>query len=244
MMGSAAEERVTVPGFRVPVWQVGTDVPVLLLHQALGSAEMYSDARLGNVSEWLAARGCRVISYDLPGHGCSDSFDEFPDDFIDQAAVDALDLLDALGLDEAAAVIGVGFGGLVALRLAAMLPLRVRCAVADSPPLLEPWVPFEPWPGLPPAKQDQARRLPERWERYARSLSATDPLRTLAGALQCPAMVLVPADNPGPEASRLQAAARALSARLTLVPADGPPTCWRAPGFFVREVEGFLASYA
>ena len=50
---------------------VGDEVPVLLLHHALGCFDAYSNAERGNLAEWLTARGCQVVGFDLEGHGDS-----------------------------------------------------------------------------------------------------------------------------------------------------------------------------
>jgi pimeloyl-ACP methyl ester carboxylesterase len=219
---------------------------VLLIHHALGSSRLYSDPRLGSVSEWVAARGCRVISYDLPGHGRSDPLNAIEEDFVERCAVDAMGVLEACGVGHAAAVIGVGFGGLVALRIGAMLPKSANCVIADSAPGLLPSAPWEPWPGLMEPSDDEqvSIALEHAWSRYAISMAERDPYEQLAGNMQCPSLLVFSSGGEARSTQKLYATARALGSQVALVPGDAPPTCWRSPSFFVREVEKFLASFA
>lgn len=94
--------------------------PPLLASNSLGS-----DLRLweGQVAAFAARH--RVIRYDARGHGLSDS--PAGPYTMERLALDALELLDALGIARAA-VCGVSLGGMVAMRLGAHSAERV-CAL-------------------------------------------------------------------------------------------------------------------
>lgn len=224
---------------------VGDDAPVLLLHQAFGSFASFHDTDRGNVAQWLEARGCRVIGIDLPGHGRSYRVEEFTADYLDQCVEDVSAVVAHLGIQRAA-VVAVGFGALVALRVAANYPHLASCVVADSLPGVSPAVPFEPWPGLVPshALLGRERQLTS-WRRFAQRLDS-EPILPEPKRVRCPVLLAVCGDS---NSSDLVAGVYELAQSLphgnvALLPGDRPPACWQSPGFFVREVERFLAAYA
>ncbi|RMF71850.1 MAG: alpha/beta fold hydrolase [Acidobacteria bacterium] len=226
----------------VAVREVGSDVPVLLLHEALGRAAPYFEP--GSLAEQIAARGCRVIGFDLPGHGEPGTFEtaeriRFDAETIEEVAARALEILDVQGVEQAAAAIGVGFGGLVALRLGAILPRRVGCVVADSPPGLTPDAPAEPWSGA----SGVAHPLGTAWDAFVARLDGEDPYGWLAGTIQVPALITIGAQADDPSTERLFDVARRLPAQVALLPGAGPPAYRSARAFFLREVERFLAAH-
>jgi pimeloyl-ACP methyl ester carboxylesterase len=91
--------------------------PVLLLHDAPGST-----AQLGTTIARLA-QDCFVVAPDLPGCGESDRFAAPP--AIADYTGEIIALLDRLGLEQID-VLGIGFGGTVAVDLARRLPARIR----------------------------------------------------------------------------------------------------------------------
>lgn len=98
--------------------------PTIVFINALGS-----DCRIWNaVARGLAARHS-VLLYDKRGHGLSDMVagPSEIDDYVD----DLLGLLDGLGIDEVA-VVGLSMGGLIAQRLAARVPARLRALVLSG----------------------------------------------------------------------------------------------------------------
>ncbi|MFN7964090.1 MAG: alpha/beta fold hydrolase [Acidobacteriota bacterium] len=224
---------------------VGDEVPVLLLHHALGSFDAYTSAEHDNVAEWLAARGCQVVGFDLEGHGDSESLAEFPDDYLTRCVDDACAILGTIG-SSPTPVVGVGFGALIALELAATHPELVACVVADSPPGVCPAVSYEPWPALafaPPHSEESARLAA--WRRFT-ARAAERPVLPEPKSIGCPVLLTVCADICAPELlTGLYDWAHALpQGSVALLPGDQPPGCWQAPGFFIREVERFLAAYA
>ena len=233
---------------RLYVREVGTDVPVLLLHHGLGTSEVYADPVPGSVAQWIAARGCRVIAPDLPGHGLSEPVTGFGDDFAEYVSEELGALLDEQRLHKIGAVVGIGFGGLAALHFAARNPGRVGSVIADSPPGLlsdrercgwEPW----PMPGPEHVERPDMERFTS-WERFVEKQRGIDPYAELRGAIRCPALLLFGGEAGTPSAARVYATAKSLPAEVALLPADAPPCCWHAPSYFMREVESFLASHA
>jgi pimeloyl-ACP methyl ester carboxylesterase len=114
--------RTTIDG-RVAVFgDAGDGPPTLFLHGWGLSARSYARAL-----PHLAAAGARVIAPALPGFGRSDALaGEYT---FERLAVWIDELLDHLGVDEPAAVIGHSFGGAVATALAWHHPERVRALV-------------------------------------------------------------------------------------------------------------------
>lgn len=238
--------RLTVdrPGYSLAGQAIGDDVPVLLIHHALGTFAGYSDPQIGNVAEWIAARGCRVIGFDLPGHGGSGGRDLFPEWYLERSIGDAQAVLDALEVP-VAAVVGVGFGGLVALNLAASAPRRVSCVLADSPPGIHEAIGPEPWPGLNEMGPRAGTAFGESYRAYLGTLSREPGFPFLAGRPHCPGLIVAAGEADGPAAIALhEVGRRAPSIAVATVPGSAPPACWSSPRFFLREAERFLAAYA
>jgi pimeloyl-ACP methyl ester carboxylesterase len=103
--------------------------PLILLHGLLLSQEMHRP-----LAEALAARGNRVITLDLLGHGRSDR----PRDMWRYSMAiygrQVVALMDHLGLDEAV-VMGTSLGANAALEVAAQSPERLRGLVIEMPVL-------------------------------------------------------------------------------------------------------------
>ncbi len=99
--------------------------PILFLH-GIGSSRRAFDAQLAHFG---ATRWC--LAPDAPGYAGSDDDPSIAslDDYVDHY----LALLDGVGVDGPADVVGVSWGGVVAARLAATHPSRVRHLVlADT----------------------------------------------------------------------------------------------------------------
>ena len=105
------ENFIEVEGLRIRYFEEGSGPAVLLLHGAsLGSS---ADVWTGNFSD-LAARGLRVIAYDQPGFGLSDS----PGDLsVAYRTRFVLAFMDAVGLQKAR-LIGHSQSGRIAVGLA------------------------------------------------------------------------------------------------------------------------------
>ena len=123
----------TADGVRIHVQTAGDGPPVLLLHGFPQSLLMWR-----KVAPALATEH-RVVALDLRGYGLSDRPPTTPDHApyaFRAMARDAVDVLQALGIDRVA-VVGHDRGGRVAHRLALDHPERVeRVAVLDIMPTL------------------------------------------------------------------------------------------------------------
>src|SRR3954451_15978619 len=114
---------------RLPHDDVGSGPALVLLHAGIADRTMWSE----HLSAFAKA-GYRVVAPDLPGFGAAPAAPG------EQAPwADVLTFLDALGI-ESATLIGNSFGAAVALRVAAVAPIRVSALVLISAaaPTIEP----------------------------------------------------------------------------------------------------------
>jgi pimeloyl-ACP methyl ester carboxylesterase len=102
---------------------------LVFMHGILMDSNM--NRRLAND---LAAKGNRVVLFDLPGHGLSDKPNRASFHRMDTYAEHVVALLDHLGIDKAV-VGGVSLGGNVSLLVAALAPDRVQALVIEMPVL-------------------------------------------------------------------------------------------------------------
>jgi pimeloyl-ACP methyl ester carboxylesterase len=103
--------------------------PLVLLHGLLFSQRMHT-----TLAEALAARGNRVVTLDLLGHGESDRPVDQWRYSMPGFARQVVALLDHLGDDEAV-VLGTSLGANVALEVASLAPERLRGMVVEMPVL-------------------------------------------------------------------------------------------------------------
>jgi len=103
--------------------------PLILVHGLLLSQEMNRP-----LAEDLAARGNRVITVDLLGHGSSDRPRDMWKYSMAIYGEELVALMDHLGLEEAA-VMGTSLGANAALEVAARRPERLRAMVIEMPVL-------------------------------------------------------------------------------------------------------------
>jgi pimeloyl-ACP methyl ester carboxylesterase len=107
----------------------GSGRTLILLHGLLLSQEMHKP-----LAEDLAARGNRVITMDLLGHGQSERPRDMWRYSMAKSAEQVVGLLDHLQIDEAV-VMGTSLGANVALEIAAHNPQRLRGMVIEMPVL-------------------------------------------------------------------------------------------------------------
>jgi pimeloyl-ACP methyl ester carboxylesterase len=107
----------------------GSGRTLILLHVLLLSQEMHKP-----LAEDLAARGNRVITMDLLGHGHSDRPRDMWRYSMAKGAEQVVGLMDHLRIDEAV-VMGTSLGANVALEIAAHNPQRLRGMVIEMPVL-------------------------------------------------------------------------------------------------------------
>jgi pimeloyl-ACP methyl ester carboxylesterase len=103
--------------------------PLILVHGLLLSQEMHKP-----LAKALAARGNRVITVDLLGHGQSDRPRDMWRYSMGQFAQQLVGLMDHLELEQAA-IMGTSLGANTALELASLAPERVRGMVIEMPVL-------------------------------------------------------------------------------------------------------------
>ena len=121
--------RVHVGELRLHVVTAGEGPAVLLLH---GVPDFWYGWRFQVRA--LVEAGFSVVAPDLRGLGGSDRLHEVEDFGLDRVLVDVLGLLDALGIERAAAVVGHDWGGQIAWLLAMEHPDRLRrLAVLAAP---------------------------------------------------------------------------------------------------------------
>lgn len=116
-MTSERTTTVSVDDGHIAVAERGSGRPILLIHAYPMRRQLYRD-----VVEPLAHHG-RVITCDNRGFGQSSVTDHCVT--IDRYADDLIAVLDALDVDEPAAVAGVSMGGYIAMNLATRYPDRV-----------------------------------------------------------------------------------------------------------------------
>ena len=107
----------------------GTDRPLILLHGLLLSQEMHRP-----LAEDLAARGNRVITLDLLGHGASDRPRDMWRYSMAAYGHQIVALMDHLEIEQAV-VMGTSLGANAALEVAAQDPARLRGLVIEMPVL-------------------------------------------------------------------------------------------------------------
>jgi pimeloyl-ACP methyl ester carboxylesterase len=107
----------------------GGDRPLILLHGLLLTQEMHRP-----LAEALAARGNRVITVDLLGHGLSDRPRDMWRYSMAFFGEQVVALMDHLGIEQAA-VMGTSLGANAALEIAAQNPERLRGLVIEMPVL-------------------------------------------------------------------------------------------------------------
>lgn len=120
--GSNDGKYLTIRNTRVYYEEYGNGVPLLLLHQGLGSIE-----NLGAIIPELSGH-FRVIAYDAPGHGRSEQADSLSGALLaDYGSA----LIDQLKLDSVY-VMGWSMGGNTALLLGADRPDKVRKVISGA----------------------------------------------------------------------------------------------------------------
>jgi len=114
---------VAVGGARLDVEQVGSGPELLLLHSLLADRSAFDRVKDG------LARRRRVVMVNMPGYGASSPAGSSIEEYADHIA----GLFAALKLSSDTAVLGNGFGGFVALALAARHGAKFdRLIIADS----------------------------------------------------------------------------------------------------------------
>jgi pimeloyl-ACP methyl ester carboxylesterase len=114
---------------RTPRSAAGASRPLILVHGLLLSQTMHRP-----LAKSLAARGNRVITVDLLGHGESDRPRDMWRYSMDSFAEQLIGLMDHLQLEQAA-IMGTSLGANAALMVAARAPARLRAMIVEMPVL-------------------------------------------------------------------------------------------------------------
>jgi pimeloyl-ACP methyl ester carboxylesterase len=118
--------RLADPPVAVRVLETGDGEPLVLVHGSGMSASTWAP-----LMPHLGSR--RLIAFDLPGFGLSDSFDYGGRPLREHAVAQLTSLLDALGLDRVP-IVGTSLGGMWALSLAVAAPGRVSALASLGVP--------------------------------------------------------------------------------------------------------------
>ena len=117
-------------GLRIAYREYGAGPQALvLMHGLLMDGSMFQ-----RVAPAMAARGHRVITLDLPGHGASDQPHDMGTYSMPAFGRDCIALLDHLGLEKAV-IGGTSLGANVGLEVAVAAPERVQALVLEMPVL-------------------------------------------------------------------------------------------------------------
>lgn len=130
--------------------QENDNIPIVMLHALGASADSW---RL--VARHLCHQHC-VVAFDLRGHGCSDQAEDGYD--LVTMAEDVIRGMAALGLGQVA-LVGHGWGGRIALPLAARHPALISHLILVDCPLVEP----RHWPGMTRERFIQERDTANRY---------------------------------------------------------------------------------
>jgi pimeloyl-ACP methyl ester carboxylesterase len=140
LLAQSAEETVSVRGGSLSYRSMGSGPPVVLLHGYSTASSVWAPY----LTE-LAAQH-RVLAFDLPGHGRSDSLRST---FTHRGAAESLlEALDSLGISTVD-VVGHSSGGLIALHMALLRPERILSIVTIA----------TPWRGVPASVGETAGQV-------------------------------------------------------------------------------------
>jgi len=231
---------------------------VLLLHDGTGSSLSLNHRETATLVDWLWQRKCRVVTFDLRGHGQSSRVRQLDQDWYQSSADDARAVLDDLGVDEAT-VIGVGDGAVVALKLAIRHPQCVTAVVADGARV-------RLTPALAAGRNPKGKRLSDQWRQLLEQMHGADHVDALMeayaglmdrlaadpadhycgnlGSVRCPVMLLACDDDRFdlPKHGR-QLAAMLPDARLQTVGGAGQVLLWSDAAAFRAAVQPFLREH-
>ena len=119
------KQKTEIKGRNIAYALLGSEgAPAVVLGHALGS-----NSNIWGYQLPLLTARCRVLVYDLPGHGESDP--PVKHDSLDDLANDLAALLDRTGISRAT-LVGLSIGGMIAQHFAALYPDRLEALVLCS----------------------------------------------------------------------------------------------------------------
>jgi valacyclovir hydrolase len=178
----------------------GAGLPLIVIHGLLGTARDH----FGDLIEWLAAQGFRVLGPSMRGYGQSlPKPRDFPYDFYHRDADDLIAFMDKLGIRKAH-IIGYSDGGEIALVAAGKYPDRCRSvitigAIGNFGPELRP-VFQRTYPGTWIKEEEKIKHGLDDTDKFAlgwvRAMTRMvdmggDVSLSLAPNVQCPLMILL-----------------------------------------------------
>lgn len=218
----------------------GVGAPVLLLHELAGSARTFLP-----LVPMLVAGGREVVALDLPGHGHSDPVPGSDLDGTAWAVAGALDEVTTAPVD----LVGVDYGGFLALSIAALFGSRVRRLVVVEP-LAPPPAGRAPASIVPVSQRARGALTVIRQGRHGlgRMHSTLDQLRRSdatwwagLGTISCPTLVVDGGHGQSANGVDLDAMSAAIpdSKRISLNTGSRP---WASdPTTFAEMLANFLA---
>jgi len=252
MSEASSVELLTVQGVALEVrrW-AGAGVPIVLLHEGLGSASMWRD-----FPDRLAARtGRPVIAWSRQGYGRSDALPVARDpDYMHVEAGRVAPLLDALGI-ERAILFGHSDGASIALLAAARFPDRVERLILEAPHVYVEQITIDSIAAVGrayrgtdlPLKLGRHHQRPDqvfwRWNDIWRDRRFRDwNIEDVLPAIRAPALLIQGQDDEYGTLDQLARIERALAdTRRLVLPACGHSPHRDQPEAVLAAVDAFLA---
>ena len=179
-------EEFTSNGVKIHYVIRGKGEPVLLVHGLTSSVKVNWEMP-GTIAE--LAKHYQVIAFDNRGHGQSDR-PEGEDQYGVQMVEDVVRLMDHLHITKAH-VVGYSLGSMIALKLLALHPERVRSAVLGGMGWLKPDSPFQHF--WEEAKEPRIAKVPAACVRGIAKLAVTEDE---VKAVRVPATIIVGERDP------------------------------------------------
>jgi pimeloyl-ACP methyl ester carboxylesterase len=247
--------RVQADGHQLYYQRFGMPAPevVLFLHHGLGSTRSWRR----QIAQFTEA-GFELLLYDRWGYGLSEPRSGFQTGFLIQGAEEAIEFLDALGL-ERVHIVGHSDGGTIGLLVAAGWPERVISLVVVAahiyyePKMLDGLRGIQANVSRPPLSTalerehgERAQQLAQAWiEHWLQSDIHELSMQDRLDEITCPTLVIQGEfDEHATERHARDVAEGVRSGRLWLVPGAGHMPMHEAPELFNQVVIDFLRGQA
>jgi pimeloyl-ACP methyl ester carboxylesterase len=230
----------------------GQGPPVVLLHHATGSSRSWRR------QVPVLAQRFTVVTFDRPGCGRSPDLAPWPADYLRRDVDDLLNLVDLLGIEQAA-LVGHSDGATIALLAAARRPAAIARVVAEAPHVTveTPRCPeairqavqlIADNPALAAAlardHSERAMAVVQRWaDRWLDPAFWIWDERPALAQIRCPVLVIHGADDPFFSVGQSQLVADSVaSGTLWLLPGVGHSPHTEADDLYSERVVAFLSS--